>query len=313
MEIWKLKPVCKDYLWGGQRLKTQYHANTDMDLVAESWVLSVHNDGTNLIETGRYKGTPLKAILDDKKYWGERAKAFDFFPVMVKLIDASDNLSIQVHPSDELSMDVEGQYGKTEVWYVLDAQKDTYLYFGLKKDVTKEELKNLLCNGKLETVLNKTYVRPGDVLMVDSGTIHAIGRGALIAEIQQNSNITYRLYDYGRKDKHGQFRKLQINKGLQAVDLSHKNVVKSPVSVERCGRNIKTVIARNQYFTATVYTICERLRLKASVKTFKSLVVLAGGFSVPGIRFQKGEAAFIPAGEGEVEIKGFGELLVTEV
>ena len=312
MEIWKLNPVYKDYLWGGQRLKNNFNAKTDLDLVAESWVLSVHKDGTNLIESGEFKGKPLNEVLDDKKYWGENAKKFDFFPVMVKLIDAASDLSIQVHPSDELSLEVEGQYGKTEVWYVIDAEEDTYLYYGLKQDITKEEFKELLYSGKLETVLNKVYVKPGDVLMVDSGTIHAICKGALVAEIQQNSNVTYRLYDYDRKDKNGQKRPLHIEKAIQAANLSKKNVDKTPMTVEQCGGNTKTLVAQNKYFTASVYTIGEKLSLEVTAKTFKNIVVLDGEFFIGNMKLQKGESVFIPAGEGKVEIEGSGKLLITE-
>ena len=313
MEIWKLNPVYKDYLWGGQSLKNNFNAKTDLDLIAESWVLSVHKDGTNLIESGKFKGKHLKEVLDNKKYWGENSKKFDFFPVMVKLIDAASDLSIQVHPSDELSLEVEGQYGKTEVWYVLDAEEDTYLYYGLKQDITKEEFKELLCTSKLETVLNKVYVKPGDVLMVDSGTIHAICKGALVAEIQQNSNVTYRLYDYNRKDKNGQLRPLHIEKAIQAANLSKRNVDKTPVTVEQCGGNTKILVAQNKYFTASVYTIDEKLSLEVTEKTFKNIVVLDGEFFIENMKFQKGESAFIPAGEGKAEIEGSGKLLITEV
>lgn len=313
MKIWKLNPVYKDYLWGGRRLKDNFHAKTDMDIVAESWVLSVHRDGTNLIESGEFEGRTLKEVLDDKKYWGKNAEKFDFFPVMVKLIDAADDLSVQVHPSDELSLEVEGQYGKTEVWYVLDAEEDAYLYYGLKQDITKEEFKELLCSSKVETVLNKVYVKPGDVLMVDSGTIHAICKGALIAEIQQNSNVTYRLYDYDRKDKNGQLRPLHIEKAILAADLSERAVNKLPVSVEQCDGNTKILVAQNKYFTASVYTIGEKLSLEVTAESFKNIVVLDGEVTIENMKFQKGESAFIPAGEGKVEIEGAAKLLITEV
>lgn len=314
MEIWKLDPVYKDYLWGGRhRLKNDFNAKTDLDIIAESWVLSVHKDGTNLIESGKFKGKTLKEVLDDKKYWGENAKRFDFFPVMVKLIDAADDLSIQVHPSDELSLEMEGQYGKTEVWYVLDTEADTYLYYGLKRDVTQKEFEELLRSGKLETVLNKVYVKPGDVLMVDAGTIHAICKGALIAEIQQNSNVTYRLYDYDRKDKNGQLRPLHIDKAIQVAKLSKKTVNKLPLEVEQCGGNTKILVAQNKYFTASVYMIGRKLILQVTAESFKNIVVLDGEVLIEDMKFRKGESAFIPAAEGKIEMRGYSKILITEV
>lgn len=313
MQIWKLGPVYKDYLWGGKRLKENYNAVTDLDVVAESWVLSVHKDGNNTIASGEFKGKSLREVLKNKEYWGENAKDFDFFPVMVKFIDAAKDLSIQVHPSDELSLRTENQYGKTEVWYVLDAEEGTYLYYGLKEDITREQLKELLCSGKPETVLNKVYIKPGDVLIVDSGTIHAICSGAMVAEIQQNSNVTYRLYDYDRKDKNGELRTLHIEKGVQAADLSRREVNKAPLAVEECDGNTKTLIAAHKYFTTAAYTINGSMTLQVTKKSFKSLVVLDGQFQIEDTQLKKGESAFIPACDGEATIEGKGRLLITEV
>lgn len=312
MEIWKLNPVFKDYIWGGKRLKESFHAVTDCDTVAESWVLSVHPDGTNIISSGRFAGRSLGEVLKDKSYWGSYGGQFEFFPVMVKLIDAAQNLSIQVHPDDELSRKLENQYGKSEVWYVIDTTPGAALYYGINRDIDRSELETLLREGRIESVLNRVEIKPGDVFMVDAGTIHAICKGALIAEVQQNSNVTYRLFDYHRKDANGNERQLHIDKAVIATSLKARSVDGKPLSVSIENGNSVVRVAEHKYFAATVFEIKESMELPLDRRSFKSIVVLDGSIIAEGLELLKGESAFIPACDGIARISGTGKILVTE-
>ena len=312
MEIWKLEPVFKEYIWGGKRLKESFHAMTERETVAESWVLAVHPDGTNTIASGRFAGCSLGEVLQDRKYWGSYAGQFEFFPVMVKLIDAAQDLSIQVHPSDELSRLIEGQYGKSEVWYIVDALPGATLYYGLCRDLGRDEFESLLREGSIEAALNRVEIKPGDVFMVNAGTIHAICKGALIAEVQQNSNVTYRLYDYHRKDKNGNERQLHIDKAILATSLKACVADGKPLSIRKEGDNVITCVAKHKYIEASVYTIRNHLNLPVDDRSFKNIVVLDGTVCVEGLTLFKGESAFIPACVGEASIFGKGKILVTE-
>lgn len=313
MEIWKCEPVYKDYIWGGKKLKKEYHVKTESERVAESWVFSVHFEGSNRIINGKYKGKLLDVVLKDKTLWGENAQRFEFFPVLVKLIEAADSLSVQVHPKDEWSLKTEGQVGKNEAWIVLEAEKDAYLYYGLKKSCTKNELREMIKTDRLLENLNRVEVKKGDIFMVDAGTIHAIGKGCLIAEVQQNSNVTYRLYDYHRKNQNGKERPLHIEKGIQVADTVKKEVIRTPKWVaEENGNKIIHAISHDS-FQVDLYQIQKELSLTLSKKSFQVLVVVSGSLNIQGELFEKGESAFIPAEDGQIHIIGKGELLTVSV
>ena len=216
----KLDPAFKDNLWGGTKLRTVFGKKCDYDVIGESWELSAHPDGQSRIADGRYKGMLFNDYLSiiGKEALGWKCQAQDRFPVLIKFIDAKQALSIQIHPDDEYALENEGEYGKNEMWYVIDCEPGAYLYCGLSKDVSKEEIEERIANNTITEVLNRIDVKPGDVVMVKAGTIHAIGAGILICEIQQNSNSTYRMYDYDRRDKFGNPRELHVAKALDVVD-----------------------------------------------------------------------------------------------
>lgn len=205
MALLKLAPCFKDYLWGGRRLVEEYNKQYSGEILAESWELSCHPDGPSVIINGQYAGKTLQEYIDTegKDVLGENCRRFKEFPILTKFIDAKDNLSIQVHPDNRYALKNEGQYGKTEMWYVMDAGEDAYLYYGFKQEISREEFARRIEEDTLLDVLNSVRVQKGDVLFIEAGTIHAIGKDILIAEIQQNSNITYRVYDYGRTGKDG--------------------------------------------------------------------------------------------------------------
>lgn len=220
MEILKLQPIFKDYIWGGQRLREDFGFQSDLPKLAEGWMLACHQAGMNTIDGGSYDGQPLEQVVESvgkEALCGTNAARFPYFPVLIKLIDAKDNLSIQVHPDNDYARRVENEFGKTEMWYVLDAAPGAQLIYGFKEKISKEAFKAAIENNTLPQVLNHVDIHKGDVFFIEAGTVHAIGKGALIAEIQQNSNVTYRVYDYDRRGADGKPRELHVAKALDVA------------------------------------------------------------------------------------------------
>ena len=216
-----LEPPVKDYLWGGTRLKTDYHFKTDKEKAAEAWVLSCHPDGMSRLAEGEMKGLtlPEAALKYPGNFFGTRCAEFEEFPMLVKLIDAKRDLSVQVHPDDEYARREEHQSGKAEMWMVLEAEPGAALYYGFARAVSRDEIEKSLAENTLIDLLRRVPVQPGDVFYIPPGTVHAIGAGMVIAEIQQSSNVTYRLYDYDRTGKDGKKRELHIDKALAVANL----------------------------------------------------------------------------------------------
>ena len=203
----KLTPALKDYIWGGNALKGKWGKKTDKDVIAESWELSCHKDGESVISNGEYAGMTLSEfIAKNPPVSGFKAQAFKFFPILIKLIDAKTNLSIQVHPSDDYALVNEGQFGKSEMWYIVDAKEGSGVYCGFKEKYSIEEVANALKENRILDLLNFIEAKKGDCIYIPAGTVHAICGGLLICEIQQNSSLTYRLYDYDRVDAKGNKR-----------------------------------------------------------------------------------------------------------
>ena len=220
MEPLKLKAAFQDYIWGGTRLREEFGKESDLERLAESWELSCHPAGPAVIMNSVNKGLTLKEYLEQD--WavrvGEGAARFSTFPVLIKLIDACQDLSVQVQPDDRYAREHEGgENGKTECWYIVDCEEGAALAYGFNRELTKEEFRASIQNGTLLDVVQLMPVNKGDVFFIEPGTLHAIGAGILIAEIQQNSNITYRVYDYDRVGLDGKPRELHIDK---AVDVT---------------------------------------------------------------------------------------------
>ena len=238
----KLESVLKDIIWGGTTLSEKYSKGKKGEKIAEAWVLSCRNDGENIIENGEYKGKPLSELYPDK----------DNFPLLIKLIDACDKLSVQVHPDDSYAKKEGLPAGKTEMWYILDAKPGAKLVYGMRKDIpmSDEDIKKAADDGSLENYLNYCEVKKGDVFFIPAGLVHAIGEGILIAEVQQNSNTTYRMYDYNRTDKNGNKRELHIDKAVEVIDktLPHSDS-KAKVIEERGGAKLSE-LCTCEYFTA---------------------------------------------------------------
>lgn len=317
MEILKLKPVFKDYIWGGTRLKSDFGFESDLDKLAEGWMLSCHKDGKNIIENGEYKGKTLDEVIEEKgkeKVVGTRSLDFPYFPVLIKLIDAKDNLSIQVHPDNDYAQRVEGEFGKTEIWYVLDATDDAQLIYGFKNKISSEGFVDAIKNNTLTDVLNSVKVKKGDLLFIEAGTVHAIGKGTLVAEIQQNSNTTYRVYDYGRLGADGKPRELHIDK---AVDVSKteppKYDIKPMGEPEKFNDYTKTLLTKCDLFTVNHYELNGKVTLEADEKSFNHVLVVDGAGTINDVDFKKGDSFYIPANYGKYEINGKCEIIVTNI
>ena len=274
-KIYKLYPECKDYLWGGERLKTEYGKITDKTPCAESWELSYHKDGPTKIADGRY----LKDVLTDADL-GENCEKFEFFPVLIKLIDAKQNLSVQVHPSDEYALKYENSYGKTEMWYIVDSAEGAGIYCGFQRDTSKEEFLRYLDEGKVEELLNFIPVKKGESYFIASGTVHAIGAGCLICEIQQNSNLTYRVYDYNRRGADGKLRELHVDKAIKVINFGKYSpaVFGGGNENENGGPDDKTnekTIAECKYFRVREIKLDGETKINND-KSFTAITVVSG-------------------------------------
>lgn len=320
MALIRLTPAFKDYLWGGTKLKENYNKNTDLDIVAESWELSTHKDGQSVVDSGNDKGMLFGDYLEKagKEVLGTKGAAFEFFPMLIKFIDALDNLSIQVHPDNEYALRVEKEYGKTEMWYILDAEEGACLYYGTNTEITKEEFREKIENDTILDVLKKVPVHKGDVFFIEAGTIHAIGAGIMICEIQQNSNSTYRVYDFGRVGKDGKPRELHIEK---AIDVSNLKPLTS--DFKPCGEWIdnktykSAMMATCEYFTTYVYEVKSECSVQVNEDSFASFVVVDGEGSIESadtmLSLRKGDSFFADANTGKVTIKGNCRFILSKV
>lgn len=314
-----LKPAFKDYLWGGTRLRTEYGKECDLDRIAESWELSAHSDGQSIIASGPHSGKTFSEYLDacGREILGSRGEAFECFPILIKFIDAKGNLSVQVHPDDSYALTHEGEYGKTEVWYVLDADEGAALYYGVNREVSVEEFRQRIADNTVTEVLNRVEAKPGDVFFIQPGTIHAIGAGLLICEIQQNSNTTYRVYDYNRKGADGKPRELHIAKALDVSNLTPAPSADSSGDTVQHDGYTSRLIAKCKYFTTERLEIDGRAELASDTQSFRSVIVTDGnavltmGDTVLNIK--AGDSVFIPAQDKGFEICGTCGILLSYV
>lgn len=310
-EILRLAPAFKDYLWGGSIIKNKYNI-TDMDKVAEAWVLSTHKDGQSVVDGGALSGKTLSeaiAVLGEKAL-GKKAAEFEMFPQMLKIIDARQSLSIQVHPSDEYALENEGQYGKTEMWYILDAKEGAGIYYGVKEEMTAQEFRNALSSNTVEEVLRFVPCKKGESYFIPSGTIHAIGAGLLIAEVQQNSNVTYRVYDFGRVGVDGKPRELHTEKALKVSNLSPmKGAEHSGTEILNGGS--KTLLSECPYFSATKLVMNGEYKF-APCDSFVCVFIAEGEGEINGEKFGRFDTFFVPADMSEVTLSGDFEAIITD-
>lgn len=315
-----LRPSGKDYLWGGRRLNDEFDKGIDLLPLAETWECSTHPDGPSYVVGGEFDGQELAEVLKlHPEYLGERHKGADSLPILIKFIDAKQDLSVQVHPTDAYAGEKEnGQLGKTEMWYVLDAGRDARIFYGLKQDCTGEELRTAIANGTVMKYLQKVPIHKDDLFFIPAGTIHAIGAGALVVEIQENSNLTYRLYDYDRVDKNGNKRKLHIDKALDVANLQSSAVPKQPLRVLKYRQGVASeLLTHCKYFEVYRMLVNTERRQKvfycADELTFRVLLCVNGcgtiSYDGGAITFYKGDCIFVPADSKVLTIHGQAQFL----
>lgn len=309
-----LSAPIKDYLWGGRRLIDEYKFTADGDIAAEAWLLSCHKDGTNIIKNGSLKGETLTNVIEmwGKKALGANCDNFSYFPLLIKLIDARDRLSLQVHPDDEYALRVEGEFGKTEMWYVVDCDEGAELIYGLTSEITKEEFEKRIADNTIEQFCNKVPVSKGDVFFISSGTLHAIGKGILIAEVQQNSNSTYRVSDYGRRGADGKLRELHIEKAVDVTLLNKPTLPYGKVgNITEFDNFTQRELSRCNLFSVDLIKLNGEAEFGRE-DSFVSVVVLNGecSYSFGGEEtiLKKGSSIFLPAGI-KININGNAEIL----
>ncbi|MED9970011.1 MAG: type I phosphomannose isomerase catalytic subunit [Ruminococcus sp.] len=316
-----LKPVGKDYLWGGDRLNYDFGKNIPISPLSETWECSTHPDGPSTVVSGVFSGLSLPEVLKlHPEFMGTHPENKTELPILIKFIDAKKDLSVQVHPDDEYAKDHEnGQLGKTEMWYVLDALPDAKLVYGLHHKADRDKIRTAIENGKLENYLQKVSIKKDDVFYIEAGTIHAIGAGALIAEIQENSNLTYRLYDYERVDKNGKKRPLHVDKALEVANLYSSASPRQPMRVLKYQPGwASELLCRCKYFQVerimlNTETNQNMVTMQVGSTSFNVLLCVGGcGVIFYGDEarpFFKGDCIFVPADSVEMHIHGKASLL----
>lgn len=308
-KIYKLNPALFANIWGGNKLRA-YGKDSAEDRIGESWELS-------FVSGSEAEADGIKTSeAFPKECWGSRAAKFEFFPTLTKFIDAKEKLSVQVHPSDEYALANEGQYGKSEMWYVVSADEGAGLYMGFGGSYTKDEITRAIADETVENMLSFKPVRAGDVFFIPAGTVHAIGGGVLIFEIQQNSTLTYRLYDYGRRDKAGNPRELHVEKAMKVLNTGVYQPVDFAQNSDECGR----LIGECEYFCVREYeTKNSAAKLTVTAESFKSLTVISGECEIAAdnerLCAKAGDSFFIPAqtSRAEITVTGNAKFITVEV
>lgn len=317
-----LTPAGKDYLWGGNRLRTEFNKDIPLEPLAETWECSTHPDGPSVVASGIYEGMSLPEVLKKHpEYLGTHPGLADELPILIKFIDAKKDLSVQVHPDDNYAREYEnGQLGKTEMWYVMDAAPDAQLIYGFYHDITKEQLRKSLKDGTVEKYLQKVKIQKDDVFFIESGTVHAIGAGALIAEIQENSNLTYRMFDYNRVDKNGKMRELHIEKALDVVNRKGSAAPRQPLRLLKYKKgSASELLCRCKYFQVERYLLNTEssrklVEFQTADNSFQVFLCLDGcgvAFMEDGdsLNFFKGDCIFVPAHSISMKFHGKARFL----
>lgn len=305
----KMQPVCKDYLWGGERLK-RFNKKSEGSIIAESWEVSCNEAGLTKVADGTYKGKTLKDVIEmsKKDFLGESFVETKKFPLLVKLIDANKDLSVQVHPTKMTANEANGESCKSELWYIVDCDPNSYIYLGFNKDVSKEEFMHAIQEKTVCKLLNKIKVKKGEAYYIPAGTIHALGGGILVAEIQQNSNTTFRVYDYDRKDFAGNFRELHVERAKDVLNFNkatQNNHLRENFSSFECG-----------YFKVKKETINKEKFILNVEKTFQIVQFISGNGKIiyenDVYNGDLGDTFFVPAKVEKYVIKGECGVLITK-
>ena len=313
--MFRLEPAYKDYIWGGTRLQSVFHKNAPFARVAESWELSVHPDGLTRIGGAADPGMTLRDYLAAHPE-ATPGISLETFPILVKLIDAKTPLSVQVHPDDAYARAHADSPGKTELWHILATESGAYLYLGVRRAVTREELSARIKDGTVETVLRRVEVHPGETYYIPAGTLHAIGSGVLLAEVQESSNLTYRVFDYGRRDALGNTRPLHIEQALAVATLNPTDCTPpgSGACIAAPGESTLQTLVNCPYFTMQRIALISEEAVPLEKQAFTHLLCVEGVMDVRQdgicISLAKGEGLFVPGNEA-VTIAGRAAALCT--
>ncbi len=313
------EPQLKQTLWGGDRIIPFKHLDTQMEAVGESWEISGVKGNETIVATGQDKGKSLNQLVSEQKeklVGKDNYERFgDEFPLLIKFIDARQDLSIQVHPDDETAHRLGKTRGKTEMWYVLESAPGAMLYNGLKKKITPEEYEEMVENDTITDALARYEVKEGDVFFIPAGRIHAIGSGCFVAEIQETSDVTYRIYDFKRKDKNGNYRELHTKEAAMSIDYT---VLPNYRAGYEPKENEGVQLVECPHFTTAVYDLTEPMTLDYSeLDSFVILIAVKGQGKLicedEEITFQMGDTVLLPATTQEVKVEGNVKFLETYV
>ena len=308
-----LEPEFKDYLWGGQKLKNIFHKKVkNEECTAESWEVSTNENGESKIKNGKYAGKTLTELFADlsvrETIFGTKCVKLDRFPLLIKFIDANNSLSVQVHPDNEYAIKNENSLGKTEMWYILDCEPGAQIICGVKPDVTKEMLEEAMNSEKIAEYLNYIDVHKADAIFIPSGTIHALLGKTLVAEVQQNSNLTYRVYDWGRVGKDGKPRELHIHKALDVINLEQNPQIKNIES-----NSAKVSVVESEFFMTDKINVKTQFQEEISANSFLAFNVIEGNGKLKVqnqiYEINKGDSFIVPANARQYELQGEMELL----
>lgn len=315
MYILKLNPVFKDYLWGGTKLRDEYGFESNLEKLAEGWMLSCHKDGENIVANGEFAGKTLsQTVKSHPEFLGKNGEKFEYFPILIKLIDAKDDLSVQVHPDNDYALRVEHEYGKTECWYILDCDEGAELIYGFNRKISSDEFKAKIADNTFLDAVNKVKVKKGDLFFIEAGTLHAIGKGILLAEIQQNSNTTYRVYDYGRIGADGKPRDLHVEKAIDVTNCEPPTHSTSPEGelIKKDGYSTQ-LLTQCDLFNVKKISVSTSFDGIADENSFVSVLVTDGQGKIDNIDIKKGDSLFIPAGYGTYTVSGKLDIIITKV
>lgn len=312
MDIIFMEPIYKDYIWGGDNLKRKLNKNTPLEKTAESWEISSNKNGICKIKNEEYKNKNLKDLFEDKKIkgkiFGSKCNDLNEFPLLIKFIDAKENLSIQVHPDDKYAKENGLGSGKNEMWYIIECGENSKVIGGLNTNLAQNELKDIIEKDNIKYYLNYIDIKQGDSIYIPAGTVHAILKDTLICEIQQNSDITYRVYDWDRKDKEGNSRKLHKKEAIETIKTE-----KLPTIINSKDGLQNQKIVESEFFEVEKID-CKRCYIDHSnVNTFYAINVIKGEGNIETLsniyKLRKGDSFLIPATLGEYRISGDIQLL----
>lgn len=312
----KFIPILQERLWGGKKLKDVLNKPIQSNITGESWEVSAVKGNVSIVANGAMKGTSLQELIDENPEGLLGKSVFERFgndfPILIKFIDAKKDLSIQLHPNDELAKERHDSFGKTEMWYIMNADENAELIVGFNKDVTKEEYTKSIKENKLLEILNYEKVTDGDTFFINTGKIHAIGAGVLLAEIQQTSDITYRVYDFDRRDAEGNLRELHTEMALDAIDYLKKDDFKVGYDMKQ---NTTNQMVDCPYFKTNFIHLTEDFHKDVSDRdSFTILMCVAGKATISNefgsTKLQKGETTLIPANTNSIAVETEGVKLL---